>query len=177
MVDKHTFLKVDQLKIHRMGKLVVDIPSLNVEQGDVLAVAGPNGAGKSTFLLALAGLIKPTSGNIFIGQNSNNASNHADHKKCALVLQEPLLLHTSIRENIGIGLSFRGVDKRHDPSKSRPLAGSILEYPTFLIGRLTSCLAGKLNGSVWLAHLQRVQTFCSWMNHSVPWMLPPGWDY
>ena len=26
MVDKHTFLKVDQLKIHRMGKLVVDIP-------------------------------------------------------------------------------------------------------------------------------------------------------
>ena len=111
MVDKQTFLKVDQLKIHRMGKLVVDIPTLNVEQGDVLAVAGPNGAGKSTFLLALAGLIKPTSGNIYIGQNANNSSNHADHKKCALVLQEPLLLHTSIRENIGIGLSFRGADK------------------------------------------------------------------
>ena len=40
--------------------------TLNVYQGDVVALIGKNGAGKSTLLEAIAGLLRPTSGKIII---------------------------------------------------------------------------------------------------------------
>lgn len=41
--------------------------SMNIAQGDFVAVVGPNGAGKSTMLKIMAGLIKPMSGQVCIG--------------------------------------------------------------------------------------------------------------
>lgn len=38
--------------------------SLEVREGEAVAVAGPNGSGKSTLLLLLAGLLRPTSGSV-----------------------------------------------------------------------------------------------------------------
>jgi ABC-2 type transport system ATP-binding protein len=40
--------------------------SLNVKRGEVLGIVGLNGAGKSTFLKVIAGVLKPTKGNISI---------------------------------------------------------------------------------------------------------------
>ncbi len=110
MTDERSFLEVSQLLVHRGRKLVVDVPRLELDQGEVLAVAGPNGAGKSTLLLAIAGLIKLSDGEIHINQISTRNSTSMVRKHCALVLQEPLLLHATVRENIGIGLKFRGID-------------------------------------------------------------------
>lgn len=39
---------------------------LNIEQGEFFALLGPNGAGKSTLINLLAGLLRPTSGNLFV---------------------------------------------------------------------------------------------------------------
>lgn len=110
MPDARSFLEIDRLLVHRGQKLVVDVPRLEMEPGEVLAVAGPNGAGKSTLLLAIAGLIKLSDGEIHINQISTRDSPLLARKHCALVLQEPLLLHTSVHENVGIGLRFRGMD-------------------------------------------------------------------
>ncbi|RUX44621.1 ATP-binding cassette domain-containing protein, partial [Mesorhizobium sp. M7A.F.Ca.US.014.04.1.1] len=38
--------------------------SLTLAEGEIVTILGPNGAGKSTLLKAIAGLIKPRSGNI-----------------------------------------------------------------------------------------------------------------
>ena len=46
--------------------------SLSVDQGEIVTILGPNGAGKSTLLKALAGIIRPTQGEILL-------KNHITH--------------------------------------------------------------------------------------------------
>ncbi|MDM8085379.1 ATP-binding cassette domain-containing protein [Cellulomonas cellasea] len=50
----------------RRGDFALDL-GLSAAQGEVLAVLGPNGAGKSTLLAVLAGLLRPSSGFVRVG--------------------------------------------------------------------------------------------------------------
>jgi len=51
----------------RFGKFVaVDNISLEVNPGEIFGFLGPNGAGKTTTLKMIAGLWRPSSGNIYV---------------------------------------------------------------------------------------------------------------
>jgi len=45
----------------------VDNISVQVDEGEIFGFLGPNGAGKSTTMMILTTLLKPTSGNVFVG--------------------------------------------------------------------------------------------------------------
>ena len=74
------------------GADVLDVPSLDLFAGEVLAVIGPNGSGKST-LLRVAGLLeRPTRGTVsFHGAAVDASRSLAERRRMATVLQQPLL--------------------------------------------------------------------------------------
>ncbi|EGU36131.1 putative thiamine ABC transporter, ATP-binding protein [Vibrio ichthyoenteri ATCC 700023] len=78
--------------------------SLQVDQGDIVALMGPSGAGKSTLLALLAGFIEPASGKILAaGQSLVGKAPH--QRPVAMLFQEHnLFAHLTVGENIGLGL-------------------------------------------------------------------------
>src|ERR1044071_4161541 len=86
-------LETDNLKKHyRMGDTVVralDGVSINVSDGEFLALLGVSGSGKSTLLNLIAGLDRPTSGTLRIDGNDITA-------------MSPEELSRHRRENVGI---------------------------------------------------------------------------
>ncbi len=104
-------LQATGLVVRLGGRTVLEVPSLAVERGEVLAIIGPNGSGKSTLLQALALLAPLTSGKLcFEGESVHRGSDLvALRRRMAVVFQEPLLLNMSLRENVTLGLRLRGL--------------------------------------------------------------------
>ncbi|HYF94384.1 MAG TPA: ATP-binding cassette domain-containing protein [Symbiobacteriaceae bacterium] len=98
------------LKVHRERRLVLEIPSVQVEAGEVLAVIGPNGSGKSTLLQALA-LLLPAEMTYRFGGRAVRLPDEglALRRQMAVVFQRPLLVEGSVYDNVALGLRLRGV--------------------------------------------------------------------
>ena len=87
---------------------VLDRVSVNVNAGEVLALLGRSGCGKSTLLRILAGLIPPSSGQVF----SNGVSLRGLNPNVAMVFQSfALLPWLTVQENTELGLQARGVSR------------------------------------------------------------------
>ncbi|MCL2551095.1 MAG: sugar ABC transporter ATP-binding protein [Actinomycetia bacterium] len=85
---------------------VLDIPSLDMARGQIVAVVGENGAGKSTLMGVLSGTVTPTTGTIEIAGSPLAAGRpeHARELGVALVAQEfPLVGQLSVAENLLLG--------------------------------------------------------------------------
>lgn len=57
-------IKINKLGYNYGEGWILHDLSVEIVQGDFVAVIGPNGAGKSTLLRLLAGILQPTSGEI-----------------------------------------------------------------------------------------------------------------
>ncbi len=87
------------------GSIVaVDDIDLSIDDGEFVTVVGPSGCGKSTTLRMIAGLERPTSGRIRIG-DEDVTDVHARKRDVAMVFQNYALYpHKSIRQNMAFGL-------------------------------------------------------------------------
>src|ERR687883_800595 len=76
-----TILKAENLsKVYRVGQVDVHAlrgVSLDVQEGEFVAIMGPSGCGKSTMLHLLGGLLTPTSGRIMIDDEDLTAASDA----------------------------------------------------------------------------------------------------
>ena len=81
--------------------------SFDVDQGEIIAIVGPSGCGKSTILSIIAGLIKPSSGEVFINGKKVDGTN----KNIGYMFQNDQLFHwRTIMENVIIGLEIQNND-------------------------------------------------------------------
>ena len=94
---------------HRYGdRTVLDLPALDIERGEVLAIVGPSGSGKSTLLRLLQFLEQPTSGSITFDQTLiDHQASLEIRRRVATVFQRPQLLDRSVRANVAFGLQLR----------------------------------------------------------------------
>ena len=63
-------LKTENLKKSYSEKTVVDEININLKKGEIVGLLGPNGAGKTTTFYMITGMIRPSSGKIFFGDNN-----------------------------------------------------------------------------------------------------------
>ncbi len=139
-----TFLQLEELSVYYGPVRGVVGVSLEVAEGEVVALLGANGAGKSTVLKALSGLVRPTSGTMtFDGQDLRSVRPH-DRVRLGLV-QVPegrrIFPALSVEENLELA-GFGSGDSR---GKRRERVEQVLDRFPLLrphIGKLAGMLSG-----------------------------------
>lgn len=117
-----TLISVKHLyKVFTMGSEKVyalrDV-NLDIRKGEMVCLLGPSGSGKSTLLNALAGLEKPTKGEIVVGgvhleKLSESKLTLFRSLNVGFVFQSYNLIPTlSALENVYLSLMFKGMDKK-----------------------------------------------------------------
>jgi ABC-2 type transport system ATP-binding protein len=81
-------LKVEGLNKSFHKKTILDHLSFNINHGEIVGLVGENGAGKSTLLQILATTMKPTSGEILLGQRNYQKDKAKIRKQIGFVPQD-----------------------------------------------------------------------------------------
>lgn len=111
----------DICKSYLQGKEPVPVLhdiTLQVDEGEYLAIMGPSGSGKSTLMNIIGLLDKQTSGSYFfdgqdMAQCSDNQLSGIRNQKIGFVFQNfNLLPHQSVLENVALPLLYAGVRKK-----------------------------------------------------------------
>ena len=114
-------------KIFRVGNSKVRALNgvdLTIYRGEFCAIVGTSGSGKSTMLNMLAGLEKPTKGEVIVaGEHLENMTENQQvrfrREKIGFIFQSFNLLGAmNAVENVALPLTFRGVDKKTREEKA-----------------------------------------------------------
>lgn len=118
--------------------------SLDVAIHESIAIIGPSGSGKSSLLFVMAGLVKATSGNIFV----HGEKMSGPRPDISLILQDfGLFPWKTVWENAVLGLLVRGAPKEEITTKVTPLLETLgllafkNYYPSQLSGGMRQRLA------------------------------------
>ncbi len=88
-------IRITNLKKRLSADFTLEIPSLEIAEGERVALIGPNGAGKSTLLRLLAGFISPDEGEIDLGLPVGSAGYEP---------QQPYVFRGTTEKNLRMGV-------------------------------------------------------------------------
>ena len=118
----------------------IDNMSATIKDGELVSLLGPSGCGKSTTLMLLAGLYKPTSGQILFG-DEDVTNVEAEDRGIGMVFQNYALYpHLSVLKNIMFPLKMQKIPK--EEAKKRALEVAQLVEIDHLIDRKPGQLSG-----------------------------------
>jgi ABC-type Fe3+/spermidine/putrescine transport system ATPase subunit len=107
MVEKTVFLRLENInkwfdEMHVLRNVTID-----VKEGEFIALLGPSGCGKSTTLNIIAGFLIPEEGAVYI-KGRDTTTVPANRRKSAMVFQNYALFpHLTAFENVAFGLRIR----------------------------------------------------------------------
>jgi putative ABC transport system ATP-binding protein len=122
MTDNGSIVHLEKVdKIYRSNShksTGVNNVSLNVRRGELLLLLGPSGSGKTTLLTLIAGLLKPTSGEVLLFGKNISGMNTKElqllrAKRMGFIFQTFLLIDSlTAVQNIELVLRFAGMEKK-----------------------------------------------------------------
>jgi sulfate transport system ATP-binding protein len=90
--------------------------SLDIHDGELIALLGPSGSGKTTLLRVIAGLETPSTGKVFFG-DADATGVPVQRRRIGFVFQNyALFKHMSVRDNVAYGL--RVLPRSEQPSNT-----------------------------------------------------------
>jgi sulfate/thiosulfate transport system ATP-binding protein len=101
----------------------LDDVSVSVEAGSLTALLGPSGSGKSTLLRVIAGLERPDSGSVFIGERNVTGRPPQDRGVGFVFQHYAAFKHMTVYDNIAFGLSIR----KRPKAEIKQRVGQLLE--------------------------------------------------
>jgi len=127
-------------KVFAGGVTAVDDFSLSIPSPTMTVLVGPSGCGKTTLLRLIAGLDRPTSGEIHLGDTRLDTLTPKD-RDIAMVFQSYALYpHMTVAQNLSFGLRLRKTPKERVRERVAEVAR------TLEIGELLDRRPGELSG-------------------------------
>jgi sulfate transport system ATP-binding protein len=120
--------------------VALDDVSLEVPTGSLVALLGPSGSGKSTLLRIVAGLERPDSGSVLLGDEDVTGSSPQERGIGFVFQHYAAFKHMTVFENVAFGLKVRHRSKAeirarvHDLLDLVQLEGMAKRYPSQLSG-------------------------------------------
>jgi len=117
--------------------------TLDVAEGEIVALVGPSGCGKTTTLKMINRLVEPTSGTIMVlGADQRSLRAHELRRRIGYVIQQiGLFPHRSVRRNIGVVPELLGWDKKRISARCDELA-DLVGLDRDLLDRYPAALSG-----------------------------------
>jgi len=101
-----SFLKADEINVQYEDMHVLQEVTMEIDQQKIVTIVGANGAGKTTFLKTIAGILRPTSGEIrFLGDRIDHLYPHKIVEKGLVRIPEgrKIFPSLSVLENLELG--------------------------------------------------------------------------
>src|SRR4029077_8806315 len=104
---KRSFLEINNVSHFYGQKAALRNVSLDAQQSEVLALLGPSGSGKSTLRAVIAGIVKPTEGEILV-DGRNLLDLPPESRGLGMVFQDfALWPHMTVAQNVAFPLRVR----------------------------------------------------------------------
>lgn len=136
-------IKFENVEVSYDSFVAIPDFSLEIEDGEFFTFLGPSGCGKTTALRALAGLVDPTKGKIYIdGKDVTHLP--SDKRQVGMVFQNYALFPTmSVYENIAFGLKVNKLSRDEIDERVKGIAREVELSPQQLLRNISELSGGQ----------------------------------